>query len=81
MYNCPYDGQLELLWIFVYSIDTCPWQGQDIKCPLTICLFALRVVSDQKCPQDLDLSMKFLTSLTHFLGHWVIFMVSSYAKK
>ena len=39
-------------------------------CP-SICLTASRrVVSGQKCLRDLDLSVKILNDLNHFLGHW-----------
>ena len=53
-------------WTYVHSMANCPWHGQSIKCPLTVCLFILHVVSDQNFPQDLNLSRKNLTTLTGF---------------
>ena len=46
-------------WTIVHSMDKCPWQD-NLK------NVHLRIVSDQNCPQDLNLSRKNLTSLTHF---------------
>ena len=56
-------GQFSMLWTVLHE-----WKA--IKCPLTVCPFVLRVVSDQNCPQDLDLSTKIYSSLITFLGHW-----------
>ena len=64
MDNCQKNGNLSTERVFVHSMDNCPWHGKAMKCLLTVCLFVLRIVSDQNCPQDLDLSRKILTSLT-----------------
>ena len=67
MDNCPWYGQWSMTWTIaiqfsillemsivkriVHSTDRAKWS-------MTICPFALHVVSDQTCPQDLDLFFK-----------------------
>ena len=37
-------GNLSTEREFVHSMDKCKWHGKAMKCPLTVCLFVLRVV-------------------------------------
>ena len=52
-----------MLWTLFHE-----WKA--INCPLAVCPFVLHVVSGQNCLRDLDLSVKILNHLNHFLGHW-----------
>ena len=75
MENCPWYGQLSMTWIIaiqlsilweMFILKSIAWT--DYNYPLTICPFALRVVSDQ----NFDLSTKILIRLIHFLGHCIV---------
>ena len=54
--NCSCYGQFSTVWTIFHSMDNYPLHGKAIKCPLTVCAFVVLLVSDQNCPQDLDLS-------------------------
>ena len=81
MDNCQKNVNLSTEREFIHTMDNCLWHGQAMKCPLTVCLFVSLVVSDQNCPQDLDLSRKILTSLTDFLGPCVAGPQSTFGLK
>ena len=75
-------GQLSQPFILVHGMYTCqgtivhainPCSGRCYGHLSIDCLsHVLHIVSGQKCPQDLDLSVNILNVLNYFLGHCIV---------